>query len=226
MAQLPINHFILDVDGTVWDSEPDVFRSFNHVLRTQRDVEIDKGAFQKLAGMPLERMFATVLSSGTNKLSDADADRMASSYKHYYLDEGHFADETQLFPNVADTLETLQQLGCKLTIASSKPARVLNQMVAHFSLPRFAAVLGTEESDINHKPDPEIVYRLLALTDTSKAETVIIGDSKSDIGCGKSAGIATVAVTYGFDSLERLKAAEPDHFIDDFSQLMNILSLS
>ena len=38
---------IFDVDGTVWDSERDVFLAFNHTLRTLAGFEITKEEFQK-----------------------------------------------------------------------------------------------------------------------------------------------------------------------------------
>ena len=48
---------IFDVDGTVWDSEKDVFLSFNHTLKENAGFEITKEEFQKLAGMHLGKMF-------------------------------------------------------------------------------------------------------------------------------------------------------------------------
>ena len=59
----------------------------------------------------------------------------------------------------------------------------------------------------------------------SKEDTVIIGDSKSDILTGKNAGIDTIAVTYGYDKKENLINAQPTYIIDEFSKLKNILEL-
>ena len=175
---------IFDVDGTVWDSEKDVFLSFNHTLKEHAGFEITKEEFQKLAGMPLGTMFETVLPEEEKHLS-----------------------------------------GFYMAVASSKPKRILDKMMSHFDLKGFQYVLGTEESNFKHKPDPEIVNYIIEQLKVSKADSVIIGDSKSDILTGKNAGIDTIAVTYGYDKPENLEKVEPTYTIDNFGKLSEIIKL-
>ena len=112
---------IFDVDGTVWDSEKDVFLSFNHTHKENAGFEIDKGEFQKLAGMHLGKMFEIVLPEGKKELA-GEYERL---YKKYYIDEEHFADATDLFPGVKDTLYKFKNDGYYMAVASSKPKRIL-----------------------------------------------------------------------------------------------------
>lgn len=212
---------IFDVDGTVWDSEKDVFLSFNHTLQENAGFEITKDEFQKLAGMPLGKMFEEVLPNDKKNLSS----EYQKHYKKYYIEEGHFADATVLFENVKNTIDYFKQQGFFMAIASSKPKRILDKMVLHFNLEGFNYVLGTEESNFKHKPDPEIINYIMDKLNVSKEDTVIIGDSKSDILTGKNAGIDTIAVTYGYDKVENLKSANPTYIIDKFEKLLEILEL-
>ena len=210
---------IFDVDGTIWDSEKDVFLSFNHTLKENANFEITKEEFQKLAGMPLGTMFENVLQEEKKHLS-AEYEKY---YKQYYIDEGHLVDATVLFKNVKNTLDNFKKQGFYMAIASSKPKRILDKMVKHFQLEGFQYVLGTEESNFKHKPNPEIVNYIIEQLNVTKEETVIIGDSKSDIFTGKNAGIDTIAVTYGYDKLENLQQAEPTYIINDFEKLLEII---
>lgn len=212
---------IFDVDGTIWDSEKDVFLSFNHTLKTLAGFEITKEEFQKLAGMPLGTMFQMVLPESKKSLYE----EYEKAYKKYYIDEEHFADATVLFPNVKKILDKFKKDGYFMAVASSKPKRILDKMVATFNLEGFNYVLGTEESSFKHKPDPQIVNYLMNQLNVTKDETVIIGDSKSDILTGKNAGIDTIAVTYGYDKKENLVNAQPTYIIDEFSKLENIIEL-
>ena len=59
----------------------------------------------------------------------------------------------------------------------------------------------------------------------SKEDSIIVGDSKSDILTGKNAGIDTVAVTYGYDKPENLINANPTSVIDDFTKLKEIIEI-
>ena len=70
MKKLKKKLIIFDVDGTLWDSEKDVFLSFNHTLKTNMNMEITKVEFQKLAGLPLEEMFQAVLPKDKKELAN------------------------------------------------------------------------------------------------------------------------------------------------------------
>jgi len=212
---------IFDVDGTIWNSEKDVYLSFNHTLKTLAGFEIGKEEFQKLAGMPLGAMFEKVLPEDKKELSG----EYEKAYKQYYIDEEHFADATILFQGVKELMNKFKDDGFYMAVASSKPKRILDKMVANFKLEGFNYVLGTEESNFKHKPDPEIVNYIIDQLNVSKEDAVIIGDSKSDILTGKNAGIDTIAVTYGYDKKENLVNANPTYIIDEFSQLEEIIEL-
>lgn len=212
---------IFDVDGTVWDSERDVFASFNHTLKTLAGFEITKEQFKTLAGMPLGAMFEKMLPDDKKHLSG----EYEKAYKKYYIDEEHFSDETVLFKGVKETIDKFKENGFHMAIASSKPKRILDKMVSAFNLSGFDYVLGTEESNFKHKPDPEIVNYIMDKLNVSKEDSVIVGDSKSDILTGKNAGIDTVAVTYGYDKAENLINANPTVVIDDFTKLKDIIKI-
>ncbi len=213
---------IFDVDGTVWDSEKDVFLSFNHTLKENAGFEISKEEFQKLAGMHLGKMFEIVLPEGKKEL----ASEYEKLYKKYYIDEEHFADATDLFDGVKDTLYKFKNDGYYMAVASSKPKRILDKMISRFDIEIFDYVLGTEESNFKHKPNPDIVNYIMSQVNVDKGDTVIIGDSKSDILTGHNAGIDTIAVTYGYDTKENLINANPSIIIDDFSKLQEIIEIN
>ena len=143
---------IFDVDGTVWDSEKDVFLSFNHTLKTLAGFEISKEEFQKLAGMHLGAMFEKVLPEDKKSL----AGEYEKAYKKYYIDEEHYADATELFPNVKKMIDKFKSEGYYMAVASSKPKRILDKMMSKFDLNGFDYVLGTEESDDDFIREVEI----------------------------------------------------------------------
>lgn len=210
---------IFDVDGTIWDSEKDVFLSFNHTLKENANIEISKEQFQELAGFHLGEMFRKVLPEEEKE----KAEEYEKKYKKYYIDEGHYVDATTLFENVKETIENFKSQGFRMAVASSKPKRILDKMVEHFGLNEFELVLGTEESNFKHKPDPEILNYIMNELNIPKKETVIVGDSKTDIVAGKNAGIDTIAVTYGYDKPENLKNLNPTYIVDDFKSLEKVI---
>ena len=210
---------ILDADGTIWDSEKDVFLAFNHTLKNNGNKEITKEEFQKLAGLDLEEMFKRVLTKDEETL----ANEYVKKYREYYIDEGHYADETTLFENVKETLEKLKGQKFSMVIASGKPKRILDKMVEYFHLNEFELVLGTGESHFKPKPDPEILNYIMHHLNVSKEEAVMIGDTKADVMAGKNAGIDTIAVTYGYEKIDILRNVKPTYMIDNFKTLEEVM---
>ena len=219
MKKLKKKLIIFDVDGTLWDSEKDVFLAFNHTLKINMDMEITKEEFRKLAGLPLEEMFECVLPEDKKEF----ANEYASKYRKYYIDAGHYVDKTVLFDSVIETLENLKKQGFRMAVASSKPKRILDKMIEYFHLNDFELVLGTGESNLKNKPDPEPLNYIMNELHISKKDAVMVGDTKADIMAGKNARIDMIAVTYGYENLEILEKSNPTYLIDDFKTLEEIV---
>lgn len=65
------------------------------------------------------------------------------------------------------------------------------------------------------------ILKVIEKFSISKNKTLVVGDSNIDIEAGKSAGVKTVAVTYGYRDRELLNSA--DFITDRFSDLINIV---
>lgn len=61
------------------------------------------------------------------------------------------------------------------------------------------------------------------LEQLSKDQSVIVGDTKFDLIGGKTVGIKTIAVTWGFGKNETLLAENPDFIADTTQELRDIL---
>ena len=51
----------------------------------------------------------------------------------------------------------------------------------------------------------------------------MIGDTELDIQCGKAAGAKTCAVTFGYREVEALKKNNPDYFINDLKDILELI---
>ena len=78
---------------------------------------------------------------------------------------------------------------------------------------------------IPHKPDPTPFFMICDNLQMNPENSLMVGDTELDILCGKNANAKTVAVTYGYRSIERLKEFSPDYLIDDLRELEIILKI-
>lgn len=63
------------------------------------------------------------------------------------------------------------------------------------------------------------------LPDADATDVWVIGDTPADVQCGRAIGASVLAVATGMYSTEQLAATEPDHLVDDFSDVERILNL-
>src|SRR3989338_1190806 len=54
-------------------------------------------------------------------------------------------------------------------------------------------------------------------------EALVVGDTEEEVDIGKNLGAITIAITGGYCSTARLKAAKPDYLISDLGNLINII---
>jgi len=70
-----------------------------------------------------------------------------------------------------------------------------------------------------------MLEQILAHCDVRPEQALMVGDSSFDLLMARNAGMGSVAVSYGAQSLEALRAFEPRIAIDSFPELHAWLSL-
>ena len=67
------------------------------------------------------------------------------------------------------------------------------------------------------------IHEILRENDLCADETLFIGDMEHDIETAKHGGVHSCAVLTGYNTLEQLRAAEPDLIVEHLSELRNVL---
>ena len=71
--------------------------------------------------------------------------------------------------------------------------------------------------------EADVLQRAITENQAPKDQSVIVGDTKFDLIGGKTVGIKTIAVTWGFGENETLLAENPDFIADTTQELWDIL---
>ena len=130
-----------------------------------------------------------------------------------------------LFPGVAETLALLAaRPGLKLGIATGKSRRGAEYIVERHGWQDLFATIQTAD-DAPSKPHPGMILRAMAETGAAPERTAMVGDSSFDIEMAVAAGVAPVAVSWGFQPVAGLVALGAKHVIDSFADLPGVLGL-
>ena len=69
------------------------------------------------------------------------------------------------------------------------------------------------------KPDPDMAIQAMSKLNMKKKSTIIVGDTINDIGLGVNAGINSIGVAWGYNSIEMLRNEGANFIIKDAEEL-------
>jgi HAD superfamily hydrolase (TIGR01662 family) len=138
-----------------------------------------------------------------------------------------FEIQAKPMPGMRRVVENLVAAGIKLGIVTSTPREhidfKLKKLKQNDSLRQFGAIVTT--SDVaRQKPAPEPMIECCRQLDVKLENSVYIGDSRSDIQSGRTAGMKTIAVLSGFDELDALIREFPDAVLNSVADLGSIIN--
>ena len=210
---------IFDLDGTLINTIADLATSTNHALQQLGYPTHDIESYKFRVGNGINNLFRRALPEGEK--TDENVLRVRREFIPFY--NAHNTDLSRPYPGMTELLEDLQAQGVLLAVASNKyqeaTTKIIHELLQSI---RFSAVLGQREG-INIKPDPQIVYDILAITGVSKHDILYVGDSGVDMQTGSNAGVETCGVTWGFRPRTELEPFNPQHIVDNPEELRQVI---
>lgn len=206
---------IFDLDGTLLDTLDDLGAAVNHALGLKGFPRHSREEFSGMVGHGVRRLVRLALPSERQE-DEAFVDECLADFMSYYTE--NIDVHTKPYPGMHSLLRTLQERGVALAVASNKFQSGTERLVSTiFPDIRFTAVMGNAEGR-PLKPDPEIVNEVLRLSGKKRSETVMVGDSRTDMLTAANGGIDSIAVSWGYRRLEGFTIAETA------SELLHLLS--
>lgn len=208
---------LFDLDGTVVDTIPHILASFRHATEVVLGAPLPDDELMHHVGVPL----ATQMRYFTD--DEETAERLLAAYREF--NHRTHDEMARLYPNTRATLDALASAGLPMGIVTSKSRMMAQRAIDLFDLGGYFSAVVTADDTPVHKPDPLPVLEGVRLLGADAGPAIYVGDSPADIESGKSAGLGTVAATWGVASRERLVAARPTAIIDDIAELPALLGL-
>ena len=126
--------------------------------------------------------------------------------------------KAKLYPGVNEALKLLNARGINLFILSSEPYSYIVEDLEKEGILRLFEKI---EARVHDKV--EAIRGILDEYRFDPNETAYIGDVEGDVEAGRNASVKTVAISWGFNSKERLEKSGPDLLIDNLLELVELL---
>ena len=165
-----------------------------------------------MIGPPLTEIFEHFLGT-----LDAEVmQELVDKYRERYASVGYA--ENQVYDEIPGIISQLSASGYRMGICTSKRADYAARIVDMFGLSsHFAFVDG---GDVGIEKRQQI--QSMVANGLSADNAIMIGDRAVDINAGKSNGVASVGVLWGFGERPELEYAEPDHLLESPRELQTL----
>ncbi|ELZ18395.1 HAD-superfamily hydrolase [Haloterrigena salina JCM 13891] len=227
---------LFDLDDTCYPYPPCNEAGKEAAWRTARDLEYDFDreefdAFYREGRRAVKREIPETAAShervlyfkraverhaGTHRSGDALA--MGEAYWDAFI------DEIEPFPGVAETFETLADRDVDVAIVTNLTTRIQLEKLDAMGLDEHVDLLVTSEELGREKPASLMFTHPLARLDRRPSETVMVGNSiRTDIHGANAVGIETVLFNGDVDEASLEGDRNPDHKIDAFDELLEVI---
>jgi phosphoglycolate phosphatase len=221
MSQPALPHVplvIFDLDGTLIDSKTDLVLSVNAMREQMGLARLDTAVVVSYVGRGVATLIRRALGEGA---SHEEVERASTIFLDYY--GRHLLDNTVPYPGVRQALDELRYQ--KLAVLSNKRVDFSREILEGLELAQHFSWIYGDTSFPEKKPNPVGVLKLMSDTGTPARQTLIVGDSDTDVLTGRNAGIWTCGVTYGFGA-HTLETVPPDLILNDLRDLPPLLNSS
>lgn len=221
---LALKMVLLDLDGTLVDSAPDIADSANLMLADLGRPAHPQETVARWIGDGVSRLVKRALTGEMGAEPDGVLyERAIARFYVHYADR--LAAKTRPFPGVVEGLQRLQSMGFALTCITNKAQAFTLPLLERLDLARYFKLTVSGDTLAKKKPDPLPLLHACRHLGIEPARAVFVGDSANDVKAARAAGMPVICVRYGYNHGRDIREHDPDAVIDSLAELPGYLKL-
>ena len=224
LTQQPISAVLFDLDGTLIDSVPDLAVAIDIMLQSLGKEPAGEVKVNRWVGNGAAALVKRALADRDDgdELHHAGYDVAYAVFEKAYAQR--LTTATGLYDGVLSVLSELKSANITLGLITNKPRLFTLPLLQALNIADyFSDVLCGDDLEFK-KPHPLPVLTALENLSVTAQQTIMVGDSISDIKSASAAGVKTVAVTYGYNHgisiTDARNECQADVTIDKMQQLL------
>lgn len=199
-----IKALLVDLDGTLINSEKAFFESFRDILKNNYLVSITKDDYKKYELEQNAKLLITLKEKNILKSTISDQDIMKLIYDYYFYKFIEVIKEPEAVENF-ELLKKIKDKGYTLGLITTCRKRFIDVMFEELKLNGLFDIVIAREDVLNLKPCPDVYIYAINKLGLNLEECLAIEDSKRGIDASISAGIKTIKV----DNFCTIKESDP-----------------
>ena len=213
---------LIDVDGTLVDSVPDLAYCVDEMLLRLGFPVQGEAKVRDLVGNGVERLVRRALVGQLDgEPAEVDFQRAYPIFLELYA--VNTSQRSQLYPGVREGLDYLKRMGYRLGCVTNKAAQFTLPLLKDLGLYDDFEIIVAGDSLAKKKPDPLPLLHAAAQLGVNPGDALMVGDSQSDVKAARAAGFQIVCMSYGYNHGEDIRSYHPDAVIDALTEIAPLL---
>ena len=213
---------MIDLDGTLIHTAPEIARAANQML-----VALDR---QPLAALQIqgyigEGAITLIKRCLTGQLAiEPDTDLFAKAQGLFFDAYSQIVTESLPYHGVADALQAIKGSGVAMACITNKPAAFTEPLLEKSGLMPYFDLVVSGDTLKKKKPEPDQIFYICEKFAVPVRESLLIGDSKTDVEAARNAGCYVFTVPYGYNQGYSMETNTVDAVINHLSDAVQLIS--
>lgn len=214
---------LIDVDGTLVDSVPDLAWCVDAMMREMGLEERGEERVRHWVGNGVDRLVKRALINELN--GEPDAELFAKALPIF---QDLYADNTSkrscLYDGVLEALEFLKSTGVRIGCVTNKASQFTLPILKDLGISDYFETVLCGDQVERKKPDPQPLLMSAEKLGVSPKASLMLGDSMSDVKAARAAEFSIICMSYGYNHGEDIRDYNPDAVVDSMAEIKNIVA--
>jgi len=219
---LTVEAIMIDLDGTLLDTIPDLAVATNLMLEALGDAVLPLDTVRNFVGKGIPRLVERALARDIDGKASAEAmARALPVFERFYTEvNGRY---TTMYPGVREGLERMRDAGFRLACVTNKAGAFTLPLLERMDLAQFFEQTVSGDSLPRKKPDPMQLLHVCKEFAIAPARMLMVGDSLNDVQAARAAGCPVFCVPYGYNEGHDVHHLEVDAIVGALTDCISLI---
>jgi phosphoglycolate phosphatase len=218
---IPVSAILLDLDGTLLHTAPELAESANRMLRDLSRPAVSQELLMSYIGNGISWLVKRALTGDMHAEPDT-----ALYEKALPIFEKHYTElllQSKAFTGVVEGLDKMKAAGFRLGCITNKVARYTLPLLKGCGLADYFEIVLSGDSLPEKKPHPMQLLHAAKFFAVPVEQLLLIGDSLSDTLAARAAGCPVFCVPYGYNHGKPVETLDQDAVIANLTAAMPLI---
>lgn len=219
---LAVKAVMIDLDGTLLDTAPDIAEAAQRMLRDLGMPPVDLAKIRSFIGNGIANLVKRALTGEMHgKPDEALFARALPVFQKHYAEV--LTLKTQPYPGVMAGMDALREAGIPLACITNKAEMFTLPLLERMGLKDYFALILSGDSLAKKKPDPLPLLHACEFFGCTPAQMLLIGDSTNDTQAARAAGCHVFLLPYGYNGGKDVREQDCDAVIEALPEVLPLI---